>query len=115
MGIYFLPQEIALHNQSKDCWLSCMGGVYDVTKYIDKNPTSQITELILANAGKDVSHWFEKKTGSLKQWVDPKSGNFRYLVPFVAPKCHCTNKSSNGNQNIFNTRFKSKRTIRITR
>jgi cytochrome b involved in lipid metabolism len=55
---YFLPDEVAIHNKAEDCWLSCLGGVYDLTEYVTRTSRSLISKYLVAHGGKDVSHWF---------------------------------------------------------
>ncbi|XP_015595011.1 cytochrome b5 domain-containing protein 1 [Cephus cinctus] len=54
---YFLPCEVSLHNTTKDCWVSYRGSVYDLTELCNLRKGHQGIELIIAYAGKDISHW----------------------------------------------------------
>eukprot|EP00878_Enallax_costatus_P039878 GHUV01045806.1.p1 GENE.GHUV01045806.1~~GHUV01045806.1.p1 ORF type:complete len:158 (+),score=21.13 GHUV01045806.1:241-714(+) len=67
---YFTPYEVAQHNTAGDCWVSFLGGVYDLTRLIQEHPGS-LTEPILAAAGTDISHWFDPQNGDVKTHIDP--------------------------------------------
>lgn len=59
---YFLPSDVVLHNQPDDIWLSLLGFVYDLTPLIKEYKGRKEIKPLLAYAGKDISHWFNKKT-----------------------------------------------------
>ncbi|XP_014211521.1 cytochrome b5 domain-containing protein 1 [Copidosoma floridanum] len=85
---YFLPTEVAMHSTAQDCWLSCLGGVYDLTSYIALNPESLICKYLLAHAGRDVSHWFDARIFGrkrLRRYVEPATGLWRILLPYSNP------------------------------
>ncbi|XP_011500925.1 PREDICTED: cytochrome b5 domain-containing protein 1 [Ceratosolen solmsi marchali] len=88
---YFLPDEVAIHNKTDDCWLTCLGGVYDLTDYVRQNCRSLISMYLVAHGGKDVSHWFEARgrrrgpVARLKRYVDPSTGDRRILLPYSTP------------------------------
>ncbi|XP_055829710.1 cytochrome b5-like [Solanum dulcamara] len=50
-------EEVAPHNNAKDCWLVINGKVYDVTKFLDDHPGGD--EVLLAATGKDATDDFE--------------------------------------------------------
>jgi cytochrome b involved in lipid metabolism len=62
---YYHPSEIALHNSPSDCWLSWLGSVYDVSNL---TKSREMVNPILAMAGKDISHWFDVKTGDVSKF-----------------------------------------------
>ncbi|KAI8900618.1 hypothetical protein BC833DRAFT_618363 [Globomyces pollinis-pini] len=71
---YFTPEQVSLHNSPEDCWLSWLGCVYDLTDLVAKHDGSPKLTPILANAGQDISHWFDSKTGELKTQIHLLSG-----------------------------------------
>ncbi|KAJ3015373.1 Cytochrome b5 domain-containing protein 1 [Thoreauomyces humboldtii] len=68
---YFTPAEVELHNAADDCWLSWLGYVYDLCPLVDSKRGDPLLGPILKNAGKDISHWFDKRTGDLKSQTNP--------------------------------------------
>ena len=59
---YYLPSEIALHCTKDDCWVSFFGNVFDLTRLLQENYTSELCDPIVLSAGKDVTHWFDPST-----------------------------------------------------
>lgn len=49
-------EDVAKHNTKNDAWLVYKGGVYDVTKWIDRHPGGMI---IMKGVGKDATQLFE--------------------------------------------------------
>lgn len=82
---FYTPNEVSLHNTLKDIWVSYLGKVYDLTplceEYAGKKKVKKsmlavglrcscflgdlLLKPIIASAGKDISHWFDKKTGDV--------------------------------------------------
>lgn len=56
---YYSKEEIQTHNVEKDCWIVFNGGVYDVTKYLQKHPGGK--EILMKFAGKDGTEAFNLK------------------------------------------------------
>ena len=63
---YFSPSEVALHNTPDDCWVSYLGHVYDLTPLCNEHAGSVLLKPILANAGRDISHWFNPATKDVR-------------------------------------------------
>lgn len=63
--MYYTRKEIQVHNKPDDCWVSFLGLVRDLTplsyEYIGRREMTPI----YANAGKDISHWFDERTGDV--------------------------------------------------
>ena len=72
---YFTSKDVSFHNFPSDCWVSINGWVLDVTELVNQEKSEaqfivstpefilldqKMILPILANAGKDISHWFEK-------------------------------------------------------
>lgn len=59
---YYLPSDVVLHNKPNDIWVSFLGKVCDITPLIKEFKGKGVTKPLLAYAGKDISHWFDKRT-----------------------------------------------------
>ncbi|XP_049779592.1 cytochrome b5 domain-containing protein 1 [Schistocerca cancellata] len=68
---YFTPSEVYVHNTPDDIWVSFLGKIYDLTPLVKQYEGSDIIKPILANAGKDISHWFQKETGQIRHYIHP--------------------------------------------
>ncbi|KAJ8612655.1 hypothetical protein CTAYLR_002105 [Chrysophaeum taylorii] len=64
---YYTRAEIAAHNSGDDAWVSIDGNVFDLTELIAAN-RGTLTQPLVANAGKDLSHWF--RNGQVKTYYD---------------------------------------------
>jgi cytochrome b involved in lipid metabolism len=67
---YYTQEEIAFHNHGDDCWVTIFDDVYDITELL-KNYRGPLSIPLLEAAGSSISHWFNKKTGDLKTYIDP--------------------------------------------
>lgn len=86
---YLTKNEIVVHNKPDDCWVSFLGIVRDLTPLVEEY--SEMVLPILAFAGKDISDWFDERTGDIKHHVDPITGvRVPYLphglIPHVLPQ-----------------------------
>ena len=45
------------------------------------NLASVLIEPIVANAGRDISHWFDTTTQDVKTWIDPLTNERAYYTP----------------------------------
>ncbi|XP_050310447.1 cytochrome b5 domain-containing protein 1 [Anthonomus grandis grandis] len=68
------PFEVVIHNQPHDCWVSFLGKVLDITPLITQYKDQQCVKPLLAMAGKDISHWFDERTGDIMHYVHPETG-----------------------------------------
>jgi len=59
---YYLASEVALHNTKDDCWVSFFGQVFDLTRLLQDNYTSELCDPIVLAAGTDITHWFDPAT-----------------------------------------------------
>ncbi|CAM9258527.1 unnamed protein product [Phaeothamnion confervicola] len=66
-------EDVALHNSANDCWISCLGRVYDLSALITENRGPLADPLIMA-AGSDISAWFSPATGDPKTAIHPETG-----------------------------------------
>jgi len=67
---FYTPYEVALHSSPDDCWVSFLGGVYDLTALLKENP-GELAEPLIQAAGEDISHWFDPATRDVKRHIDP--------------------------------------------
>ena len=68
---YYTPDEIMMHNCAEDCWVSIFDRVYDITSLIHAN-RSALAEPLIREAGRSVSHWFDRNTDDVKTHMDPE-------------------------------------------
>ncbi|PWA77854.1 cytochrome b5 type 06 [Artemisia annua] len=55
--VLYTLQQVAEHNDPKDCWLIIDGKVYDVTKFLEDHPGGD--DVLLSATGKDATDDFE--------------------------------------------------------
>jgi len=89
---FFTPTEVSLHNTLKDIWVSYLGKVYDLTPLCEEYSGDLLMKPITTSAGKDISHWFDKKTGDIRTHIDPSTGIRKYYAPHgrfvhIPPPC----------------------------
>lgn len=79
--LYYTPSQISQHNSERDCWVSVLGKVFDITSLIacsdgwsnfmlgfrDRLFTNSgaLTKPLTTFAGQDLSHWFDSNTGDV--------------------------------------------------
>ena len=78
---YYLPSEVAEHNVSDSCWVSMFQRVFDLTKLIQENHSSDLVDPIVLNAGTDITHWFNEETRDPKMYIDPQTNMETYFCP----------------------------------
>ena len=79
MGRYYTAEEVSMHNCAEDCWVSIFNDVYDITPLIAQH-RGTLAEPLVREAGRSISHWFNKDTGEIKTYIDPEK-NIR--LPYV--------------------------------
>ncbi|CAH8497101.1 unnamed protein product [Schistosoma intercalatum] len=79
---YFTPNEVLAHNSPEDCWVSFLGHVWDLTPICAQNKGSILLQPILNEAGRDISHWFDAKTGDVRHHIDPVTNCYVPYTPF---------------------------------
>jgi len=89
---FFTPNEVSLHSTLKDIWVSYLGKVYNLTPLCEEYSGDLLMKPITASAGKDISHWFDKKTGDIRTHIDPSTGIRKYYAPHgrfvhIPPPC----------------------------
>ncbi|XP_060587504.1 cytochrome b5 domain-containing protein 1-like [Ruditapes philippinarum] len=77
---YFTPNEVAIHNTVDDLWVSFLGKVYNLTPLCEKYQGDVLLKPIVQAAGKDISHWFDRKTKDIRTNVDPQTG---CVIPYA--------------------------------
>ncbi|KAH6595158.1 hypothetical protein BASA61_003857 [Batrachochytrium salamandrivorans] len=110
---YFTPDEVMLHDSSDDCWVSFLGLVYDLTRLVTENQGSPLLLPILKNAGKDISHWFDRISGDIKTHVHPLTNR---VVPFTPEgESYCIGNLSQKTRHIriINTLTKDEHVIKV--
>lgn len=70
----FAPFEVVIHNKPNDCWVSLLGKVLDITPLIKEYAGDKCIKPLLAMAGKDISHWFDERTGDIQHYIHPETG-----------------------------------------
>lgn len=77
---WLTPADVAKHNSEQSAWVSVFSRVVDVTSLLKRTATGAAdvcdaaTQTLLRNAGRDVSHWFDRATGDVRTVVDAASG-----------------------------------------
>ncbi|XP_014284362.1 cytochrome b5 domain-containing protein 1 [Halyomorpha halys] len=79
MSTYFKRGEVALRNTTEECWVVIRRIVRDLTPLVQRYITKSYVRPILAEAGKDISHWFNDQ-GELLTFVHPITME---LVPYL--------------------------------
>lgn len=76
---YIAPFEVVVHNKENDCWVSVLGKVFDITPLIKQYEGQACVKPLIALAGKDLSQWFDAKTGAIRHRIHPVTG---VLTPY---------------------------------
>ncbi|EGB04547.1 hypothetical protein AURANDRAFT_32471 [Aureococcus anophagefferens] len=76
---YYTPEEINAHNSADDAWFSLFHNVFDLTELIATH-RSNLTQPLISNAGRDISHWFDGKTMMVKSYYSEDKG---VMLPYV--------------------------------
>lgn len=76
---YYTPEEINAHNSADDAWVSLFTKVLDLTELIALN-RSDLTQPLISNAGRDISHWFDCKTTTVRTYYSEERG---FMLPYV--------------------------------
>ncbi|XP_031338769.1 cytochrome b5 domain-containing protein 1 [Photinus pyralis] len=71
---HIAPFEVVIHNTKHDCWVSLLGKVLDITNLIKEFENEKCVRPLLAEAGKDISQWFDEDTGDIRTYVHPITG-----------------------------------------
>lgn len=77
---YFTQEELAVHNNPENCWVTIFDKVYDISSLIMDNRGPLSNPLVEAG-GTSISHWFDEKTGDLKTYIDPVRNIEMYYTP----------------------------------
>ncbi|XP_075237782.1 cytochrome b5 domain-containing protein 1 [Lycorma delicatula] len=73
---FMTMKEVVLHNTENDCWVIINGRILDLTPLIEKYKGIEEHNLIkpiIAHAGKDISHWFNKNNNII-EFIHPITG-----------------------------------------
>eukprot|EP01138_Halocafeteria_seosinensis_P003168 gb/GECG01003241.1/.p1 GENE.gb/GECG01003241.1/~~gb/GECG01003241.1/.p1 ORF type:complete len:200 (+),score=22.73 gb/GECG01003241.1/:1-600(+) len=69
----YTRHDVSLHNSPDDCWVVLFDKVLELTSLLKDENHGALADPILDYAGRDVSHWFDEKTGDIKYRVDPET------------------------------------------
>ena len=61
----YTREEVALHNNSSDCWIIAHKKVYDATPFINQHPGS--SDIIIKRAGQDCTKDYDYHSKSSKK------------------------------------------------
>ncbi|CAH2272636.1 cytochrome b5 domain-containing 1 [Pelobates cultripes] len=78
---FYTPREVSRHSTLTDLWVSYLGRVYDLSPLAKQHRGDILLKPIIEAAGKDISHWFNPKTGDVKTCIDPQTGCLKYYTP----------------------------------
>lgn len=80
---YYLPTDVVLHNKPNDIWVSFLGKVCNITPLVKEYKGRRELKPLLAYAGKDISHWFDKRTQDVScrpSWTTVLFGGSRFNI-----------------------------------
>mmetsp|Transcript_28582 Transcript_28582/g.88626 ORF Transcript_28582/g.88626 Transcript_28582/m.88626 type:complete len:120 (-) Transcript_28582:732-1091(-) len=77
---FYTPNEIAAHNSADDAWFVIHHKVFELTDLIASS-RGTLTQALIANAGRDISHWFDYDQASLKSHYDVERKTFCPYIP----------------------------------
>ena len=78
---YYTLADVKRHCRSVDIWVVLFDQVLDLTKTCQTNFTSSLCKPLFDYAGKEVSHWFSRKTGEPKTRINPDTGVKEFYFP----------------------------------
>ncbi|KAE8620445.1 hypothetical protein XENTR_v10010254 [Xenopus tropicalis] len=92
---FYTPREVSRHCIVSDLWVSYLGRVYDLSPLLELHKGDVLLKPIIEAAGRDISHWFNPKTGDVKTHIDPQTGCLKYYTPqgrflHTAPSFPCS-------------------------
>ena len=76
----YTETEVSHHNCEKDCWVSIFNVVYDLTELI-KEFQGPLVNPLIKFAGKDISDWFDEKTGNVKMELNSQTNIVSPVLP----------------------------------
>ncbi|KAL3317050.1 Cytochrome b5 domain-containing protein 1 [Cichlidogyrus casuarinus] len=77
---YYTLQELSRFSDRTNGHVSVFGNVLDLTSLLAKHSGDPLLRPILQHLGKDLSHWFDDKTGDVRYYIHPVT-NLR--VPYT--------------------------------
>lgn len=78
---FYTPRDVSVHNQSTDCWVVLFGRVFDLTRLLQENIALEDCLPIIANAGKDITYWFDQQTKHPKTKIDTDTAQQVHYAP----------------------------------
>lgn len=78
---FYLLEDVEEHCTLEDCWLVVHGRVLDISSLLTCKKGDPLSRPLVAHAGQDLSHWFEKETGEPKKFFDIARGQRCFYLP----------------------------------
>ncbi|KAL4441700.1 hypothetical protein ABPG74_008697 [Tetrahymena malaccensis] len=78
---YYTIEDLKVHNQANDCWLTFFNQVYDITPLIQQNINSPLTRPLIEAAGTDITYWFDPKNKEPRKMIDINTGLEKFYCP----------------------------------
>jgi len=78
---YYTADEVSAHNSADDAWFIVYHKVLNLTDVIATTENGSLTQALVINAGRDISHWFDSRTMDLKSYYNEQREIFCPYLP----------------------------------
>ena len=78
---YYTADEVSAHNSADDAWFIVYHKVLNLTDVIATTENCSLTQALVINAGRDISHWFDSRTMDLKSYYNEQREIFCPYLP----------------------------------